>query len=476
MDDEFLMECIENETENSFFDFKKDIYDFSILQNKEDFLTDIISFANGHSKGNKYIITGVKLHEDGSRSLEGITEGKQKDGADYQSLINDNVEPNIIIDFKLLEYNDKKYGIFRINSENEDRPYLLSKQFGKLSKGFIKIRRGQKNEYATRRDFDLFYKEKNSNEISNIYLKGIANSKTSDKFIINKFEIEIDVEKVHEIISQLFLEVKQTKLIKNNNQFKFGSELFVNERDIESINYYAKENKIDLPDDFYDIGNMTYFSMMGSGTKFYGNESERKKYDLICDLGNKIAVYKGYKDFYDETNNIFYIELVISNLGKKYDEDIEVTLKIEKDKFLPFNEFPIPSEAIIEDVLDNAILEKYLKIEKTNDINTYTAKYPSILPPYPLPTSYPLYGSSNPSYESLKEYYNELILGYADYEIIEDDKYFYIRFEQKEIKPNDNISIPSKLLFKTPPDYIEYEIKTKHNPNIQKGKIHREKD
>ena len=175
MEEDFLIECIENEIENSYYDFKKDIYDFSIQKNKEDFLVDVIAFANNHSKGNKYIITGVKLQEDNSRTFEGITESKIKDGADYQSLVNDNIEPNVIIDFKILDYNGKKFGIFRINDENNDPPYFLSKQYGNLPKGFIKIRKGQKNEFVNRRDFDLFYNEKTNNEISNISLKGIIN-------------------------------------------------------------------------------------------------------------------------------------------------------------------------------------------------------------------------------------------------------------------------------------------------------------
>jgi len=54
---EYLIDCIENEIESSRFDFKKDIYDFSIIESKQDFLTDIISFANSHIEGDKYIIT-----------------------------------------------------------------------------------------------------------------------------------------------------------------------------------------------------------------------------------------------------------------------------------------------------------------------------------------------------------------------------------------------------------------------------------
>lgn len=80
-------------------------------------------------------------------------------------------------------------------------------------------------------------------------------------------------------------------------------------------------------------------------------------------------------------------------------------------------------------------------------------------------------GYSNPSYESYIEYFKEYVKSVADYEIIETDEYYFLKYEQKNIKPNEVISLPSKILFKKMPEEIEYEIKTKYNPNIQKGKI-----
>lgn len=80
------------------------------MKNKQDFLIDILSFANSHSTGDKHIITGVKLYKDGYRDFVGITESKLQDDADYQGLINDNIESSIVIDFMLLTIMIKKYG------------------------------------------------------------------------------------------------------------------------------------------------------------------------------------------------------------------------------------------------------------------------------------------------------------------------------------------------------------------------------
>lgn len=468
MEEDFLIECIENETENSYYDFKKDIYDFSVQKNKEDFLVDVISFANNHSKGNKYIITGVKLHDDNSRTLDGITESKIKDGADYQSLVNDNIEPNIIVDFKIVDYNGKKFGVLRVNDENNDPPYFLSKQYGSLPKGFIKIRKGQKNEFVTRRDFDLFYNEKTNNEMSNICLKGIVNKNISDTFKIERFQNKIDFEKCKNKIYELFTEINEIELERSlKSGLKFGSDLYVEQEDIDIIRKYSQKNNIILKDDFFDIGYITFFSMLNSSTNYYGTESEKKKYKLICDLSEMISIFEGYKKFYDNVDKIFYTELAIQNNGRKFDEDIEVTLKFKKDDLFNYDNFPIPSE----DIIDVEFIEKNLRITKLSRINEYTSKYIRNIPIIPKPIKLPTIGYSSPSYKSYIEYFKEYVKYVADYEIIEEDDYCFFKYEQKNIKPNEVIALPSKILFRKIPDNIEYEIKTKYNPNIQKGKI-----
>lgn len=476
MNDDYLIDCIENEIESGYFDFKKDIYDFTIQKCKEDFLTDIISFANSHSKGNKYIITGVKLHEDNSRDLIGITQDKIQDGADYQSLVNDNIEPNIIVDFKVLEYKNKKFGIFNINNKNIDTPYLLSKKYGKLEKGFIKIRKGQKNEYVTRRDFDIFYKEKIDSEVSNIHLYGVIDKKINSKFELKKITNDIKFELLKAEIEKLFDDVLKINLEKSLGSgfgLALGSKLSVSEEDISNIKLYANHNEIKLPKDFFDVGNLKYSQLLPYGSaNIYGTESEEQKYNLLCELSKLTAIYEGLKSFNDNIGNLYYSELAISNDGKKFDENIEVTLIVDKDVFLDYRNFPIPTEAIIEDLLDKDILDKYLINEKVNGINTYEGENMYSLPIRPTGVQLPsLLGYSNPSYESYMEYYYDYINAIATYEILSDNQYYYIKYEQKKIKPNEKIFLPSRLFFKEKPNCINYEIKSKYNANIQKGEI-----
>jgi len=471
MNKEYLIECIETEIESSNFDFKKDIYDFAIAKNKQDFLTDVLSFANSHSNGDKYIITGVKLYPDGRRDLEGITESKIKDGSDYQSLINDNIEPNIIIDFDVIEYQNNKYGIFRIKQENNDKPYLLSKKYEKLEKGFIKIRKGQKNEFITRRDFDIFYKNKFSNETSDIYLRGIISKKLTNKYCVQKYDKYIDFETMKNKIYEKFVEIYNFKLIESSSSFKMGNKVEFSQDEIKNIKKYASDNDMLIDNDFFDLGNLAYMNVGGAGT-FMGSDSEKEKYELIEELEEYTGIYNGLYKFYNELNNYYYLELAIENLGKKFDEDIEVNLKIKKEDFIEYRKFPVPLEKIIKKFLDEEIIDELIKIDSINGIRNYTSTNMNVSPLAPKTFKVPgMLSYVEPDYEDYVNYYIEYIQWLSDFEITCDEEYYYVKCEQKHIKPNEKILLPARLIFKEIPKSIEYEIKTKHNSKIMKGQI-----
>lgn len=472
MDREYLIECIENEIESNNFDFKKDIYDFTVVQNKQDFLTDILSFANGHSNGDKYIITGVKLYRDGHRDLNGITESKIKDGADYQSLINDNIEPSVIIDFDVIEYQNNKYGIFCIKQENNDKPYLLSKKYEKLEKGFIKIRKGQKNEFITRRDFDIFYKNKFSNETSDIYLRGIDNKKLTNKYCAQKYDKNIDFETMQNKIYDKFVEIYNFNLIESPSSFKMGNKVEFRSEEIKNIKVYAKENDMPLDNDFFHLGNLYYMNVVGGAGTLMGSDSEKEKYRLIEELEKYTGIYNGVYKFYNELNNNYYLELAIENLGKKFDEDIEINLKIKKEDFVEYTKFPVPSESIIKNILDEEIIDELIKIGSIHGISNYTSSNMNVAPLAPTSFKVPgMLGYVKPDYEQYFKYYIEYIQWLSDFDITCDEEYYYVKCEQKNIKPNEKILLPARLVFKEIPKSIEYEIKTKHNSKIMKGYI-----
>lgn len=119
-----IIYLIENGNENDYLDFKaKDYVD------KGDFLIDIMSMANSKDEDDKYIIIGVKDKINGEKEIIGIEEVKEQ--AEFQQLVNDNIEPKIKFEYRTIQYKDKMLGYYKISKDNKDRPYMAKKQYTK---------------------------------------------------------------------------------------------------------------------------------------------------------------------------------------------------------------------------------------------------------------------------------------------------------------------------------------------------------
>lgn len=152
-----IINLIENECENEYLDFKaKDYID------KGDFLIDLMSMANSMHEGDKYIIVGVKDNISGDRNIIGV-DGK-KEQAEFQQLVNENIEPKIKFEYKTIMYKGKTIGYYKISKDNKDRPYIAKKHYNNKCRdvrlGECYIRKNSINSIALRRDYDDFYNER----------------------------------------------------------------------------------------------------------------------------------------------------------------------------------------------------------------------------------------------------------------------------------------------------------------------------
>lgn len=489
MDKDLIKNYIESGIECEYLDFKSDIYDFKNQNQKENFITDIISFANAHSPIDKYIIIGVKLLRDGSRTYRCIDMEKVQDGADYQSLITNNIEPTITIDFDIIEHDNNKFGVFKISKDNRDRPYCLSKQFGSLKKGYLRIRKGQQNAEVIRRDYDLFYRDSVVENKSEIKVKGILTGEKSDVFILGDYvkpfdnsnlvkEIVDSIQEVNKIIIPEETEI--TNLEKTNSSIinlirnipKFGTPLKFPEDSKKIIEKYAKEKNLHLNPNFFELGDFRYFSMSEfTGTTYYGSDDSKEKYRLLKAIRNKISDLVIKENFNRNLLKINYTEFAIENSGKVYDEDIEVCLTIQKSDFINFDEFPAPRGDVLNEIIRNDILDDYICIKKYKNISSYRSKERGIKPIAPTSYTLPTGQRFSPPYESMKEYYYELIFYEADYDIVETSDEIILKYVQKDIKPNEIVSFPSKIFLNNSVNKVTYTIKSKHNPDIMNGEV-----
>ncbi|WP_179288289.1 AlbA family DNA-binding domain-containing protein [Shouchella clausii] len=153
---------IENEDESGTLDFKREIY---IKDKNHEFLKDVVALANALSNDlYRYIVIGVK-EQSGFKEYFDVKRDDVGDVANYQQLIDQNIEPNIPINIEYVEINDKNLAIFKIGP-CYNAPYMFKKDYRKINQGMIFIRTGTSTRLAKRQELNLMYQ--NRKKITNV--------------------------------------------------------------------------------------------------------------------------------------------------------------------------------------------------------------------------------------------------------------------------------------------------------------------
>src|SRR5699024_389008 len=140
-----------NELENTRLDFKREIYH---KEKNSELIKDVMAMANAHVEDTKYIIFGVKLLEDGSRSFHSVQ--NIPDQAEIEQLIHNNIEPTIELSFYPHKFKDHQLAILEIQGFN-DRPYISKKDYRGIKAGDSVIRKGSTTIPLNRDDLDKIY-------------------------------------------------------------------------------------------------------------------------------------------------------------------------------------------------------------------------------------------------------------------------------------------------------------------------------
>ncbi|HLR79163.1 MAG TPA: ATP-binding protein [Bacillota bacterium] len=147
---------IENEDESVTLDFKREIY---TKEKNQEFLKDVVAFANALSNDPyRYIVIGVK-EQSGLKEYFDIKREDVGDVANYQQLIDQNIEPNIPINIDYVEVSNKNLAIFKIGP-CDNAPYMFKKDYRKMKQGMIYIRTATSTRLATRQELDLMYRNR----------------------------------------------------------------------------------------------------------------------------------------------------------------------------------------------------------------------------------------------------------------------------------------------------------------------------
>lgn len=111
---------------------------------KVEFLKDLLAFANSWRRTDAYILTGVKEVKGGPHQVIGVSE--HLEDAHLQQLVCSKTNQPLVFSYQATEHEGKKVGVIRI--PRQERPVFLKKDFGKLKKNVVYVRRGSSTDEA----------------------------------------------------------------------------------------------------------------------------------------------------------------------------------------------------------------------------------------------------------------------------------------------------------------------------------------
>lgn len=251
----------------------------------------------------------------------------------------------------------------------------------------------------------------------------------------------------------------------------------ISERWKETILKFCERNNIEIPEQFWYVGNLKQNSMIlstpfsNNSPSLEGNDAEQQRYKSIQKLYWDIVEYNEYLMFFSSIDTQKFVRLVVANTGTTFDEDIDIKLIVKKDCLLTLNDFPIPDINIIDEILEMDFLEFAYELKETDSISKYS-DYP-VTPvnfDYRIPDPFNRVSASD-EYKRQQENYKTQLKHIMCYQKYEKETCDILVFHISYLKHHVKMAFPSVLAFKNLPEEIEYEITSKHVPDVTKGKI-----
>lgn len=142
-----LMEHLLHEEEGVELDFKREQYRFEKADNeaKSELLKDIIAFANAWRRSTAYILLGVEEIKGSRSKVVGIA--KNLDDASLQQFMKSKTQRPVEFSYQTFQFEGVDVGVIEIPVQ--ERPIYLTRDFGKLKKDTVYLRRGSSTDIAT---------------------------------------------------------------------------------------------------------------------------------------------------------------------------------------------------------------------------------------------------------------------------------------------------------------------------------------
>ena len=141
-----LFEQLLYEEESPSLDFKRDQYHFANASENEksELLKDILGFANAWRRSDAYILIGVDDVRGGRGGAEGIPVDGHLDDHSLQQFVNNLTNQPVRFHYEAFGFEEKQFGVIIIGEQI--RPVYLKRDYGKLQKEKVYVRRGSSTD------------------------------------------------------------------------------------------------------------------------------------------------------------------------------------------------------------------------------------------------------------------------------------------------------------------------------------------
>ncbi len=230
------------------------------------------------------------------------------------------------------------------------------------------------------------------------------------------------------------------------------------------ITSVAEQLELQLPNDFFDLGNLGKDSLsisMYAGPNLKGSSEEINKYWRIKELHETISKALEWAPVEKAFSDKRCLRLAIQNCGKAFDEDVEITFEIPQNSLLTLTEFPDFRNEEMGYLLNDCDMSVLFGIDSTAEYIEYSESETNHSIHYtPRPIGLPGYV---PNYSD--DFINELNDVFC-YSIYSNNGNYTIKLKVDYIKHNTTVAFPSILFIKDAINEIPYKITSKNNPDI----------
>lgn len=169
------------------------------------------------------------------------------------------------------------------------------------------------------------------------------------------------------------------------------------------------------------------------------------------------STFIGISEFNNSFKGFFALALCLDNSGSSYDEDIDITLMFPANALITPKEFPCKESRQKVFLLDECDMDSIFGIESTVNYMDYASSTKQYSHSSSIPS---IYGR-----DIDEEFLNE-VKDIFYYEFYQSGDHTYLKLHFDYIKQHTTVAFPSALILKSPIKNIEYEITSKHNPNV----------